>query len=211
MANEYAVNSADLKAIADVIRAKAGVDGALAFPDGFAEAIAAITSGGAAGGLVYDMGEFTVQEDINTNNLGYVNNGLNPMPNGIPHNLGDVPDLICVWTDHWAGVTAAPYANGTTMVGFIWLRGMTGLLGRASSAANYPNPLLCAFTMAANDDRLGGTFPSSVAYGLTNERLPNEQAFYTPTFGTSTWWRAGATYKYFVSKAWWTVGGEASA
>lgn len=108
MANEYAVNQADLKTVADAIRAKAGLSDGLAFPDGFAEAIAAIASGGAASGLAYDMGEFSVQEDVNSNNFG-AKNGLDPMPDGIPHNLGDVPDFICVWTDHWAGITEAPY------------------------------------------------------------------------------------------------------
>ena len=45
MANEYAVNQADLAAVANAIRAKGGTTAALAFPDGFAGAIAAITTG----------------------------------------------------------------------------------------------------------------------------------------------------------------------
>lgn len=210
MANEYAVNQADLKTVADAIRAKAGLSDGLAFPDGFAEAIAAIASGGAASGLAYDMGEFSVREDTNTNNLGS-KNSLDPMPDGIPHNLGDAPDFICVWTDHWAGITEAPYPGAATMVGFVWTRGLTGLAGRASGSANYPNPMLFSMTMAGNDYRLGGGVPSSAVYGLIDARLPDANVFRTPTFGTSTWWRAGATYKYFVSKAWWTVGGGASA
>lgn len=210
MNERYAVNGDDLHAIAEAIRAKSGTGDELVFPDGFTEAIEAIAAGGAASGLACDMGEFSVQEDVNSNNFG-AKNGLDPMPDGIPHNLGDVPDLICVWADHWAGITEAPYSNGTTMVGFIWMRGMTGMLGRASSTVNYPNPILCYLTMAANDYRLVVGYPSSAVYGLTDERLPDANVFRTPTNGTSTWWRSGATYKYFVSKAWWIAGGGANA
>lgn len=45
MANEYTVNAADLTAVADAIRAKTGTSEGLSFPDGFAQAIAAIESG----------------------------------------------------------------------------------------------------------------------------------------------------------------------
>ena len=42
MANEYAVNQADLTAIADAIRSKGGTSGALEFPGGFVDAVGAI-------------------------------------------------------------------------------------------------------------------------------------------------------------------------
>ena len=210
MANEYAVNSADLKTVADAIRAKVGLSGGLAFPDGFAAAIEAITAGGAASGLAYDMGEFSVETDVNS--TVFCGPGAsNPVPNGIAHNLGGVPDFICVWTDCWAGMTEAPYSSGTTMVGFVWLRGITGMEGRASASAAYSNPVAMGFQISANDFRLGGVYPSSANYGLNDGRLPNAQFFKTIALGTSMWWRAGATYKYFVSKAWWTVGGGANA
>lgn len=45
MANEYTVNAADLTAVADAIRAKGDTTADLAFPTGFASAIAAISSG----------------------------------------------------------------------------------------------------------------------------------------------------------------------
>ena len=45
MANEYTVNAADLTAVADAIREKGRISAALSFPDGFAQAIAAIESG----------------------------------------------------------------------------------------------------------------------------------------------------------------------
>lgn len=46
MANEYAVNQADLTAVADAIRAKGGTSGALAFPGGFVDAVRSIQAGG---------------------------------------------------------------------------------------------------------------------------------------------------------------------
>lgn len=45
MANEYTVNAADLTAVADAIRAKTGTSEGLIFPDGFAAAIAGISTG----------------------------------------------------------------------------------------------------------------------------------------------------------------------
>ena len=45
MANEYAVNAADLTAVADAIRAKTGTSEGLSFPDGFVATIAAIPAG----------------------------------------------------------------------------------------------------------------------------------------------------------------------
>ena len=46
MANEYAVNQADLAAVADAIRSKGGTSDALEFPDGFVDAVGAIQAGG---------------------------------------------------------------------------------------------------------------------------------------------------------------------
>ena len=47
MANEYAVNTADLTAVADAIRAKGETTEQLIFPDGFVTAIQTLESGGA--------------------------------------------------------------------------------------------------------------------------------------------------------------------
>lgn len=52
MANEYAVNRADLVAVADAIRTKGGTSDALTFPDGFVEAVVAIQAGGGGGDSV---------------------------------------------------------------------------------------------------------------------------------------------------------------
>lgn len=53
MANEYAVHAADLKAIADAIRAKGGTEDALSFPADFVSAVEAIQAdGGSSGGNI---------------------------------------------------------------------------------------------------------------------------------------------------------------
>ena len=57
MANEYLVNSADMTAVADAIRAKGGTSDALAFPDGFVSAVQGIQAG--AGGNAVQIGQDT--------------------------------------------------------------------------------------------------------------------------------------------------------
>ena len=46
MANEYLVNSIDITAVADAIRAKGGTSDALTFPNGFINAVDAIADVG---------------------------------------------------------------------------------------------------------------------------------------------------------------------
>lgn len=58
MANEYAVNSADLTAVADAIRTKGGTTESLAFPDGFIAAIESLETGGSAFICFYEAGVF---------------------------------------------------------------------------------------------------------------------------------------------------------
>jgi hypothetical protein len=58
MANEYAVNQADLKAVADAIRTKGSTSDALTFPDGFIDAVGAIATGG---GMDMDVGEIMLE------------------------------------------------------------------------------------------------------------------------------------------------------
>lgn len=197
---DSAALDAGMTAVADAIRAKAGTTDQLAWPDGFRTAIEAI-SGGGASGLLYDVGEFIFDSDTASNSI--------ESKKLIPHNLGDTPDFILVWTDHWAGITEAPYTDNTTFVGFVWLNGLTGIIGRASSSANVTNPMIGLFYMPKSDYRCNFSNPTSAVYGITDDRLPTQDAFCLANFGTALW-RAGATYKYFVSKAWWNVGGVAS-
>lgn len=200
---DSAVLDAGMTAVADAIRAKAGTTEPLAWPDGFKAAIEAISGGGGTG-LAYDMGEFVLDADTSSNNPWLISNP-------IPHNLGETPDFIIVWTDHWAGITEAPYTDTTTMVGFAWLNGLTGMIGRASASVDVTNPLIAILSFPKSDYRCSVSNPTSAAYGLTNDRLPTQEAFALANYGASSLWRAGVVYKYFVSKAWWNIGGVANA
>lgn len=83
MANEYAVNQADLVAVANAIRSKGGTSGALAFPDGFVEAVGAIQTGSGGGGDDSDVilaingtfvGEFYDERILRTKNYLFSGN-----------------------------------------------------------------------------------------------------------------------------------------
>ena len=91
MALDKLVDSAqldtDLTAVANAIRTKGGISAQIAFPAGFVDAIGAIPTGG--GGLKYDTGTFTLAEDIRS---------LADNKTGIPHDLGEVPKCVVVWT-----------------------------------------------------------------------------------------------------------------
>lgn len=192
-----------LTAIADAIRSKGGTTDQLTL-SGMVDAINAIQTGSGGTGLTYDMGEFVFDADIASNNIWIINNP-------IPHNLGETPDFIIVWTDHWAGINEAPYTDATTMVGFVWLNGLTGMIGRASSSVNVTNPAVAIMSMTKSDYRFQFVSPTSAAYGISDDRLPTQEAFTLANYGATSLWRAGVVYKYFVSKAWWNIGGVASA
>lgn len=200
---DSAVLDAGMTSVADAIRAKAGTIEPLAWPDGFKAAIEAI-SGGAGTGLAYDMGEFVLDADIASNSQWLVENP-------IPHNLGETPDFIIVWTDHWAGISEAPYTDKTTIVGFVWLNGLTGMIGRAAASVDITNPLIAIISFPKADYRCSFTNPTSASYGLSDNMLPTREAFTLAKYGATSLWRAGVVYKYFVSKAWWNIGGVASA
>ena len=191
-----------MTAIADAIRARTGGTQALTLDDMVA-AITGITGDGTATGLDYDMGEFVLDADTVT--------GRDVV---VPHNLGTTPEFICVWSDHWAGLTSdAPvaYEDGKqTAVGFIWLKEITGMAFRASST-NSGTPMCFSFVIANNDYRVGAVSPTSGVYGMADDFV-SATTFSPPTFGANgPRYRAGVTYHYFVSKAWWNVGGAADA
>ena len=198
---DSAVLDAGLLQIANAIREKAGTSDSLAFPDAMAAAIAGISGGG---GLAYDMGEFVLDADTVSGK------GIS-----VRHSLGVAPEFICVWTDHWAGLTSEnPVSYDDTRhtaAGYIWLNEITGMQYRVSSAAT-GTPLCCLLQISNGDYRVGVALPSSASYGMLGELLPTEATFSAPTFGANgARFRAGVTYKYFVSKAWWNIGGVANA
>ena len=109
MALDKAVDSAALNAgmaaVADVIRAKAGTTEPLAWPDGFKAAVEAI-SGGIAGAVLLESGEFTLANDTATD---------------YSVELNDVPDLFLCYaetpeTDTSAGATEGAFCMNVPSV-----------------------------------------------------------------------------------------------
>ena len=81
---DSSVLDANLTAIADAIREKAGVEDTFAFPAGFVEAIAAIESGG--GGMKVAYGKVIPAEDL------YICE--------IVHSLGVIPNFALIFGDY---------------------------------------------------------------------------------------------------------------
>ena len=178
--------------IADAIREKTGSTRTMNLEE-MAAAIAGITGGGVIG-LAYDMGEFVL--DADTKHLD---------PTSIHHNLGEVPEFILVWTDDFAGLSEENPAAQQCNLGYVWLKNLTGMLQRLSTAAT-GDSLAVNFNLVSGDYRIQPIAPNSAAY-LTKQ--PTAEGLGLNQIGNN-YWRAGVTYKYFVSKAWWNIGGAAN-
>lgn len=188
-----------LTAIADAIRSKGGTTGQLTLT-GMVDAINAIQTGSGGGsGLAYDMGEFVFDADTPSH--------ITP---AVQHNLGEIPDCIIVWSDNWAGNTEVIDTTYNIMVGFMWFRELTGMTEHGSTTVNAVNPIIIFMNIVKNEYRLSISVPTSTRYCVDLNKLTATE-FYPANYGSSNYWRGGVTYKYFVSKAWWNIGGVASA
>ena len=179
--------------IANAIREKTGSTDTMNL-EGMAAAIAGITGGGGAG-LAYDMGEFVLDADTKVLDSP-----------SLPHNLGEIPEFILVWTDDFAGLSEANPAAQQCNLGYVWLKNLTCMLQRLTTAAT-GDSLTVDFNLLSGDYRIQPIAPNSYAY-LTKQ--PTAEYFGLNQTGSNNYWRAGVTYKYFVSKAWWNVGGAAN-
>lgn len=201
MALDKVVDSAALDAgmtvVADAIRAKAGTTEPLVWPNGFKAAIEAISGGGGTG-LAYDMGEFVLEAD-NTGGSPYIY---------IAHNLGEKPGFILVWTDDYVGVTNPDETNATSL-GFVWFNQIMGLENWFTSKAKGEGTTV-NFTQGKGSAGMNVVKPTSEAYTLKSDAVSAE-SFKLVKIGNTAYYRSGTTYKYFVSKAWWNIGGVASA
>ena len=63
------------------------------------------------------------------------------------------------------------------------------------------------FHLLSGEYRIVIVVPNSISY-LTKQ--PTAEYFGLNQLSASNYWRAGVTYKYFVSKAWWNTGGVAN-
>ena len=145
--------------------------------------------GGSGGGLAYDMGEFVLESDSNVTPQVYIS-----------HNLGEKPGFILVWTDDYVGVTNPDKIN-VTALGFVWFNQIMGLKNWFTASLKGEGTTV-NFTQSKATDGMNVVKPTSSSYTLTSDLVSAE---------ANTYCRGGTTYKYFVSKAWWNIGGVASA
>ena len=160
--------------------------------DAVASLIAGFGTGG-GDGLKYDIGEFVLDADVKGRDL--------------PHNLGEIPEFILVWTDDFAGLSEENPAEQQCNLGYVWLKNLTCMLQRLTTVAA-GDSFTVGFNLLRGDYRIQPIVPNSVAY-LTKQ--PTAEYFGLNQTGSNNYWRAGVTYKYFVSKAWWNTGGVANA
>lgn len=153
--------------------------------------------GGSGGGLAYDMGEFVLEADSNVTSKVYIS-----------HNLGEKPGFILVWTDDYVGVTNPDESNATAL-GFVWFNQIMGLENYFSTTSKGEGTTV-NFTQSKAKDGMNVVKPTSASYTLTSDFVSAE-SFKLVKNSANTYYRGGTTYKYFVSKAWWNIGGVASA
>lgn len=190
-----------LTAIADAIRSKGGTTGQLTLT-GMVDAINAIQTGSGGGsGLAYDMGEFVLDAD---------STGLKK----IYHNLGELPGFVLVWTDDYVGVTN-PDTTYATSLGFLWMDRIMGLENWFTSSAHGDGTTV-NFTQSKAGTGMNIIKPTSKTYtmsvaGSTGNAIVTPEYFQIVKISNNAYYRAGTVYKYFASKAWWNIGGVASA
>ena len=153
--------------------------------------------GGSGGGLAYDMGEFVLESDSNAANAIYIS-----------HNFREKPGFILVWTDDYVGVTN-PDKTHATALGFVWFNQIMGLENWLTTSAKGEGTTV-NFVQNKATDGMNVVKPTSRAYTIKSNSVSAE-SFPLVKIGNSTYYRGGTTYKYFVSKAWWNIGGVASA
>lgn len=159
---------------------------------------------GDAGGLAYDMGEFVLEADS-------VGGESGPQ---IYHNLVELPGFILVWTDDYVGVTNPDPAYGTNL-GFAWMDRIMGLENWFTSAA-YGDGTTVNFTQSKGSTGMNVLKPNARTYtmsveGGTGNAKATPEYFNLVKTNPNNYYRAGTIYKYFASRAWWNIGGVASA
>lgn len=151
---------------------------------------------GGGGGLAYDMGEFVLDAD-----------GVSAVSGAsqirVPHNLGATPGFVLVWTDDYAGVTN-PDATYATNLGFVWFGNIMGMQNNLSTAVKNEGTTVNFHLLKGGTD-ITVVKPNSAAYIFT-AAAADAESFGLVRIATSSYWRAGTTYKYFVSRAWWNTG-----
>lgn len=144
---------ADLTTVADAIRTKGGTSAQLSFPQGMADAIAAIPSGLPSVISKIDGGSFTLAANTSQNVYR------------ISHNLGVAPTGVCVWTndnDEWAagsnstaifyvGINHTHYNGQTSQMGGGYYEAYRASNGNADKSSNVLIPTQAANAFRTND------------------------------------------------------------
>lgn len=169
MANEYAVNAADLTAVADAIRAKSGVSDALVFPSGFADAVAGISTDGDM-----DVGEIILEESS--------------MLLTVPTSKRRKNVAIFADDPVGLGLTAYQIFAGVAHAGDVVGTGYGGLLYR-----NYNNSGNAGGSAPDQEDQANTSVGEGPAFFDDGVKMPRKLS------GTNTnVWVAGVTYKYYA-------------
>ena len=179
-----------IKACADGYRVASGTTDKV--PIGQLGGLISMLTAGGGNGLAYDVGTFKLAVDSNASGSAVKT---------IPHKLGKKPRMIVVWTDDFADITDPPYSSWTTHIGYIWLDGLTGMAQRYSASESSNIPILIFMQMTSSDARVTVGVPSATTYGLVE--APTESTIPLNYLGAYNFWRAGVTYKYFVSEGFW--------
>lgn len=131
MANEYAVNKADLVSVADAIRAKGGTSEALTFPGGFVDAVNAIQTGGngESGGGAQLLYTATITEPVQAVSIPFEESWKDYDA------ILCVPDVVLSMTE-WLCCTIKGIRN------YVGTSGSVGLTAYAPERAE----IICTFT-----------------------------------------------------------------
>lgn len=180
----------DLTSIANAIRTKGGTSAQLAFPAEFISAIEAISGGG--GGLECETGTFTLASDYGGGSGGY----------SIPHNLGEIPAVIIVWTDYFNDETHTPDKNSN--IGYVYLRGFSTLPQKLTGSNTASGGLAALMAIASGERKVLFSSTSASAYMPQNQQpTATDFKLNKKQNGTSYYWIGGITYNYIVIKKWW--------
>ena len=176
----------DLTSVANAIRTKGGTSAALAFPAEFVSAIKAISGGG---GLKYETGTFTLTSDATGGPVVWIN-----------HSLAEAPKFVMVWTEDFS--TSSP-PSADLNAGYIYADGLVDMKQQYTSSQFGDYPLL-VWAWINTSGCIGVASPGSSSYAFGATSQPTSTQFALCKRSNGSYWRAGVTYKYFVSEKWWT-------
>lgn len=166
-------------------------------------AINSLISGfGGGSELNYDEGEFTLDSEVV--DLKTIN--------GIPHQLGEPPGFMLVWTEEVSKYSEDnPNTRGTQVnAGYFYAAGLFGIPQRLTTIASSPTETFASFCVLKEDFSITVTAPNSQSYSMDDMYQPTAEKIALPRLssGSSGAWIAGMKYKYFVARKWWTTGQE---